>query len=99
MRFAHLGIRARILLASLGAASACLWALAVAGAWLRIGEGENLARAAAVTVTVTGVIIATGLWLERRLRGDDWRTLTRLSADLYSRIPEEDRPPLMRSAR
>jgi len=75
--------------------SAGLWTAAITNVFTAVmsGSGGMVLTGGAV---MTG-IVASVLWVARILRNEDRQMLIRLSADLYRRIPEDDRPPFLRS--
>jgi hypothetical protein len=73
-----------------------LWGLAAAATWARFGRTAMDIETAGAAATA---VLAGMAWMAGFLRNEEWRTLIRLCGDLYQRIPEDGRPPLVRSAR
>lgn len=74
--------------------SAALWGADIVNVfteWMP-GRGAEVEGGAAV---MTGIVAAL-LWVALWARDWDLTHLIRLSADLYRRIPADDRPPLLR---
>lgn len=84
--------RLRVAWRVLAPLAAALWGLTVPSAWWawRPPVMEVLGRAA---VTVT--IVAALCWFAGVLSADGRRDLIRQNADLYRRIPEDERPPTL----
>lgn len=76
----------------MGLAAVPLWTLSIAAIWVHwdwrsVGVIRTLAA-----VAIIGAIVC---WAVSWLHDSQQRALTRLTGDLYRRIPEQDRPPLL----
>jgi hypothetical protein len=76
--------------------TAALWALEIAGIWW---HWDARAAGVALGAAVATLVLAGMCWIAAIMSADGRHELIRLSADLYERIPEDRRPPLVRSAR
>jgi len=76
-------------------AAAALWGLSVAGIW----EMPLIALIVIVAAASVTAICGFACWVLGIISADGRCELIRLSADLYQRIPEGNRPPLVQSAR
>jgi len=75
--------------------SAAFWGLGILGAW----RGWDWRSTSLVHDAAVATVILAGLcWADAQRYDRDMRMLTRQNADLYHRIPEDDRPPVLREA-
>jgi len=72
--------------------SAALWGLGIAGAWR---NWDWRAMSIVLDAAVSVLILAGLCWADAQRYDRDMRMITRQNADLYRRIPEDDRPPVL----
>lgn len=76
--------------------TAPLWAMTIAGIWMPWDDrAQGVLRAAAAAA----IIIAAMCWAACWVHDGQVRSLIRQNGDLWRRIPEQDRPPLLESVR